>query len=304
MGTTKGVDYVNARSPEEDAAGPTQRQQGRLHSPRMQLLRIAGVPEPYNLPWHLAREKGLFRKSGIELEWHDVHEGTGRMCQMLRDNELDMAVLVTEGAQRDILLGGPHRMVATFVESPLPWGVHVPANSGLYKPADLKGVPYAISRMGSGSHIMAMLHAQRLGWQPREQDLEVVHNMRGAADRMGHGPPVIFLWETYVTRQWVEAGIMRWVEEIRAPWPAFVITARESFLRQHATVVERALDVLRAKAHGLLEGPHTVELVMQNAGFSEGLAREWLRHVRWKVATPGPGMLEELTRTLQAYVPA
>lgn len=69
-------------------------------------------------------------------------------------------------------------------------------------------------------------------------------------------------------------------------------------------VVALALDVLRGEAHGSREGPHTVELVMQNANFSEGLARQWLRRVYWKVAPPAPGELAELTRTLQAFVPA
>lgn len=261
-------------------------------------LRVAGVPEPYNLPWHLAMEKCLFAAAGIELDWHVVHEGTGRMCQMLHDGELDMAVLVTEGAQRDVLVGGPHRIVSTFVESALPWGVHVPASSGLLA-ADLKGVPYAISRPGSGSHIMAMLHAEKLGWRPLDEDLEVVHNMAGAAKRLQQDPPAIFLWERYVTQQYVDAGIMRCVDVIRAPWPGFVITARKDFFEQHAEVIEQSLAILRSEAEALKDGPHTAELVMQNAGFSEELAHEWLQHARWKVAPPEAGAFDNLTATLR-----
>lgn len=261
-------------------------------------LRVAGVPEPYNLPWHLAMEKRRFVQAGIKLHWHEVHEGTGRMCQMLRDGELDMAVLVTEGAQRDILNGGPHRIVGGFVESALPWGVHVPAGSGL-QADNLKGIPYAISRLGSGSHIMAMLHAERQGWRPAERDLEVVHNMAGAAERMQEGSPVIFLWEHYVTQRYVDAGIMRCVDVVRAPWPGFVITARNDFAQQHAGAIELAMSVLRSEAEALKDGPHTVELVMQNAGFSEELAHVWLRNVRWKVAPLEAGALDELTETLR-----
>lgn len=259
-------------------------------------IRIAGVPEPYNLPWHLAMEGRLFAKAGIDLQWHVVHEGTGRMCQMLRDGELDMAVLVTEGAQRDILNGGPHRIVSGFVESPLPWGVHVPSGSAL-QAGNLKGIPYAVSRLGSGSHIMAMLHAKKQGWRPADKDLEVVHNMAGAAERMQHGP-VIFLWERYVTQRYVDAGIMRCVDVVRAPWPGFVITARVDFATQHANAIERALTILRSEAEALKDGPHTAELVMQNAGFSEDLAHEWLRHVRWKVAPQQNGTLDALIETL------
>ncbi|MBK6626354.1 MAG: ABC transporter substrate-binding protein [Flavobacteriales bacterium] len=262
-------------------------------------LRVAGVPEPYNLPWHMAMERGRFAEAGIDLQWHTVPEGTGRMCRMLRDGELDMAVLVTEGAVRDILNSGPHRIVSTFVESPLPWGVHVPARSDLREPARLKGVPFAISRLGSGSHIMAMVYAERLGWRPGPQDLEVVHNMEGAAARMAEGGPVIFLWETYVTSRYVEAGVMRRVDEVRGDWPGFVIVAREEFARAHPARLERALEVLRREALALREDPRSVELVMRNAGFNDELAREWLRHVRWKVGRPRSGVLQPLIGTLQ-----
>lgn len=262
-------------------------------------VRIAGVPEPYNLPWHLAMEKGAFKAAGIDLQWHTVHEGTGRMCRMLRDGELDMAVLVTEGAVCDILKGGPIRIVSTFVDTPLPWGVHVPAASDLYEPADLKNVPYAISRLGSGSHIMAMLHAEQLGWRPGPDDLEVVHNMDGAAARMGQERPAIFLWEKYVTSRYVDAGVMRCVDVVRGDWPGFMIVAHEDHIRDHGVAMDRVLAVLAKEAASLGDDPHAVELVMQNAGFGEELALEWLRHVRWRVARPSATGLEGLVATLR-----
>ncbi|MDX9750231.1 MAG: ABC transporter substrate-binding protein [Flavobacteriales bacterium] len=263
-------------------------------------VRIAGVPEPYNLPWHLAMEKGAFKEAGIELEWHTVHEGTGRMCRMLREGELDMAVLVTEGAAADILNGGPIRIVSTFVESPLPWGVHVPAGSALRAPADLMQVPYAISRRGSGSQIMAMLHAESLGWRPEERDLEVVHNMAGAAARMSEGSPIIFLWEQFVTARYVDAGVMRCVDVVRGDWPGFVIVAREDYIREQAATMEAVLVLLAREVADLRTGPHVVELVMQNAGFSEERAREWLEGVEWRLDQPSYLRLSALVGTLQA----
>jgi sulfonate transport system substrate-binding protein len=260
----------------------------------MTTLRIAGVPEPYNLPWHLAMEKGHFAKAGVDLHWHTVPEGTGRMCQMLRDDELDMAVLVTEGAVRDILNGGPHRIVSTFVESPLPWGVHVPAHSSLHAPADLKGIPFAISRKGSGSHLMAMLYAQQLGWRPKDEDLIVVNNMEGAAERMKSGQPLVFLWETYVTSRYVDAGVMRRVDEVRGDWPGFVIVAREEFIASHRKLIEKGLAALRAEVQELKNDPRSVELVVKNAGFKKELAQEWLKHVRWQVSTPDRASLQHL----------
>jgi ABC-type nitrate/sulfonate/bicarbonate transport system substrate-binding protein len=181
----------------------------------------------------------------------------------------------------------------------LPWGVHVPVASALHHPADLKGVPFAISRPGSGSHIMAMLYAERLGWRPGPDDLVVVHNMEGAAARMAEGDPVIFLWETYVTSRYVEAGVMRRVDEVRGDWPGFVIVAREAFARTRPDDMREALAVLDRAVNGLDLSAHTVELVMRNAGFREELAREWLGHVRWRVGRPVGDAFQDLIRTLK-----
>ena len=30
-------------------------------------LRVAGVPEHFNFPWHMARERGLFAEEGVEV---------------------------------------------------------------------------------------------------------------------------------------------------------------------------------------------------------------------------------------------
>lgn len=254
-------------------------------------IRIAGVPEPYNLPWHLAMEKGAFAAAGFDVQWHTVPEGSGRMCQMLRDGELDMAVLVTEAAVRDRMNGGPHRIVSTFVDSPLPWGVHVPERSNLHVPEDLIHVPFAISRLGSGSHLMAMLHASKLGWRPSDSDFIIVHNMEGAAERMRSGEPMVFLWEKFVTSRYVDSGVMRKVDEIQGDWPGFVIVGREGFVQRSVSTLDLVLHVLRAEVRSLVIDDRTSAQVMAHAGFGAGLATAWLRTVRWNV---GPVHDEDL----------
>ncbi|HBK82778.1 MAG TPA: ABC transporter substrate-binding protein, partial [Flavobacterium sp.] len=93
----------------------------------MKTIKIAGVPEHFNLPWHLCIENGDFEDAGIDLEWTDVPEGTGKMCQMLRDESTDLAVVLTEGIIKDICAGNQSTIVQKYVESPLLWGIHVDA---------------------------------------------------------------------------------------------------------------------------------------------------------------------------------
>ena len=50
---------------------------GKMSSERV--IRVGGVPEHFNYPWHLAKERGLFRSGTDELsvEWRDCKGGTG-----------------------------------------------------------------------------------------------------------------------------------------------------------------------------------------------------------------------------------
>jgi ABC-type nitrate/sulfonate/bicarbonate transport system substrate-binding protein len=44
-------------------------------------IRVGGVPEHFNYPWHLAQELGLFAKRGVQVEWVEQKEGTGQMIK-------------------------------------------------------------------------------------------------------------------------------------------------------------------------------------------------------------------------------
>ncbi|HEX8548199.1 MAG TPA: ABC transporter substrate-binding protein, partial [Cytophagaceae bacterium] len=77
----------------------------------MTTIRIGGVPEHFNLPWHLAMEEGLFSKLGLNLSWKDYPAGTGAMCKDLRNDELDLAIVLTEGIVADIINGSPAKLI-------------------------------------------------------------------------------------------------------------------------------------------------------------------------------------------------
>lgn len=247
----------------------------------MDTLRVAGVPEHFNLPWQLALERDAFRKAGMDVRWSTVPEGTGAMCAMLRTGATDLAVLVTEGAVRDILQGNPGRIVGTFVASPLTWGVHVGTASGLRTPADLGHVPFAISRFNSGSHLMAMCYAEQLGWRPAEADFVVVNDLAGAVDRLGGSEPLVFLWEAAMTSAWVDRGLLRKVDEYRPPWPCFVVVARNDVLEHSRGAIRRMLAVLHHQAQELMARKDLAALVSQRFGIGPKAAGEWARSVEW-----------------------
>jgi len=244
-------------------------------------IRIAGVPEHFNLPWQLALERRAFVRAGIDLRWRTVPEGTGAMCELLRAGEVDLAMLVTEGAVRDILNGNPSRIISPYVDTPLTWGVHVGAESAIGKLEELKDVPFAISRHNSGSHLAALAYAHARGWPAAERELIVVHNLQGAVARLQQSPPAAFLWEKYTTKPLVDAGVLRRVDEYRPTWPSFVIVATEAVLARHPKEVQRLLKVIRDQAAGLMQKKTTPEMIAQRYKMELEDAREWFNGVRW-----------------------
>lgn len=262
-------------------------------------LRIAGVPEPFNLPWQLALERRAFVRAKIELKWRTVPEGTGRMCELLRKGETDLAVLVTEGAVKDILSGNPGRIISPFVDTPLTWGVHVGAHTTLRTPEDLQGVPFAISRFNSGSHLMSLAYAKARGWEPTEKDFIIVNDLAGAVKRLQEPEPAVFLWEKFMTASHVHAEIFRRVDEYRPSWPCFVVVARNEVLEEQGNAVQRLLKVVRDQARGLMEKKSAPDMIAQRYGMTAADAKEWFASVRWNVdGKMGPAQLSPVHEAL------
>ncbi len=206
-------------------------------------VRITGVPEHFNLPWHLAIEDGYFEDRGIDLQWSDVPEGTGKMSKMLRDNETDIAITLTEGIVKSITDGNPSKIVQTYVQSPLLWGIHVNGKSTYNSVSDLEGKRAAISRFGSGSHLMSYVNAQEEGWNTANLDFEIVNNLDGAIEALTNGTADYFLWEHFTTKPIVDKGIFRRITDLPTPWPCFVIAVTNKLLEQEY-IVKHILEVI------------------------------------------------------------
>lgn len=210
----------------------------------LKVIRVGGVPEHFNMPWHWAMEQGLFKEKGLDVSWQDFPGGTGAMNRALRQQEIDIALVLTEGIVTDIINGNPSKLVQFYVNSPLVWGIHVPANSDIQHLDDLKKRPFAISRKGSGSHLMASILAQDLGWEPDDLIFEVVGNLTGARKAMAEGTAFGFLWEKFTTKPYVDNGEFRRIGVLPTPWPCFSIAVREEFLLQNESAVQQLLTIL------------------------------------------------------------
>lgn len=147
---------------------------------------------------------------GIDLEYTDYPGGTGAMTKALNEDSLDVALLLTEGCVKDIASGGNHKIVAVYVQSSLCWGVHTGAGqSDVQATADLDGKVWAVSRMTSGSHLMAVVLAKQQGWDYTQLKYEIVGNLNGAQEALTSGKANGFLWEKFTTKPLVDSGVFR-----------------------------------------------------------------------------------------------
>ena len=193
-------------------------------------IRIGGVPEHFNLPWRLSMEEKRFEHAGIPVSWKDFPGGTGAMARELRHGTIDIALILTEGIVADIIKGNKSTIVGFYVKSPLTWGVHTSGHNSFTRPNAIDKKLFAISRWGSGSHLMAYVYAKKQGWSTEDFDFRVVANLKGAREALGYQSANLFLWEKFTTKPLVDTGELRIIDSIDTPWPCFVIAVRNEIL--------------------------------------------------------------------------
>ena len=247
----------------------------------MKTIKIAGVPEHFNLPWHLCLENGEFEEAGIDLQWTDVPEGTGKMCQMLRDGVTDIAVILTEGIVKDINAGNSSKIVQVYVESPLIWGIHVDAKSNYTSLSDLENTKVAISRLGSGSHLMAFVNAQNQGWKTNDLQFEIVNTIDGAVEALSTGKADYFMWEKFMTKPLVDNGTFRRIADCPTPWPCFVIAVRNEIVEQNPQTIELILEIINTTTEEFKDIPSINRTLASRYNQKTEDIDSWLSQTRW-----------------------
>jgi sulfonate transport system substrate-binding protein len=244
-------------------------------------LKIGGVPEHFNLPWRLAIEEGKFKEAGIELHWSDMTGGTGQMIKGLQAGTIDIAVLLTEGISRAILKGLDAKIIAVYVQTPLIWGIHVPVNHGINALSDLDSKTFAISREGSGSHLMSFVLAQQQGWDHSALSFNVVGDVYGGLWALNNDEAQGFLWEQYTTQPFVDQGKCKRIGEVLTPWPCFVIAVRSEILNNAADLLRVILPIVQTRAQDLKNSADAAEVIAWRYALKQNEVQQWLNKTEW-----------------------
>jgi len=272
---------------------------------------VAGVPEHFNSPWTQAIP--AFATNGLNVQWRECTGGTGEMVSMLREAKVDVALLLTEGAVKAAAeTPDKIKLVALYVRSPLLWGIHASAKSKL--PTDLKqlalsspkSVKFAISRKGSGSHLMAFVLAKQLGWDLTQLSFLEVGNLEGArhefAKDLKEAKDLIFLWEKAMTQPYVTKKEVKRLGEIPTPWPCFLLAATPETVATKSDLIQRVLSVVQDACHKFkADKPSSVAKVMREYGLEHDSVIEWFDNVEFaslETEALDPEMLQKVYETL------
>lgn len=248
----------------------------------MKTINIGGVPEHFNYPWHYAIQHNLFADKDINLNWTNVKGGSGAMCTMLEQGQLDFALVLTEGIVKHIHKGGKSRIVQLYVKSPLTWGIHSRPNSNLLA-SDLSKARIARSRVGSGSHLMAYVHAQQKGYTISEQNFETVGNIDGAMDAFRTNTADILLWEKFLTQPYINNGHAERIGLCVSPWPCFVLVASEGAQKDLETIDRISKGIIQS-VEAISEQQDTIEQIAKMYELKTEQVAEWYSSLEWQTS--------------------
>ncbi len=262
-------------------------------------VKIGGVPEHFNYPWHKAIEEGKFAQHQIDLQWTDYPGGTGALVQDLTDKKLDMAVLLTEGAVAAASNGSAFKLLHYTVKSPLVWGIHTGAHSNLRSLADIPGKTFAISRFGSGSHLMAIVQALLNEWPLDHMNWLEVKNLEGAKKALVANEADVFLWERFMTKPLVDEGSFRLLGLLPTPWSSFVLVVRNDFLETHSETVRQISSELLSLQKDLKEDKELTTILAKRYGLQQEDVLTWLDQTTWESQNTLSGKeIEEVSQCL------
>ena len=243
---------------------------------------IGGVPEHFNIPFRKGIDEGIFSSKNIELQWKDYKGGTGDLVKALNEGQIDIGVLLTEGALKASLEKKSFKIIQIYVNTPLTWGVYAGAKSTWNKLSEISNPTFCISRPGSGSQLMAYLLCKREGWNTKDISFREVGNMSGALKEFNENPNHLFLWERFMTKPYVDSGTLKKLGEIPTPWPSFCIVANNTVIEENRDALIEILETIATYTYKFKQNTlESIDYISSYFDFSIPDMKEWIIGTDW-----------------------
>ena len=171
--------------------------------------------------------------------------------------------------------------MTVYVTTPLRWGIHVPYNSDIQTVKQLENQTFAISREGSGSHLMTYVRAKQEGWNLKDLKFNVVGDVYGGLWALENNQAQGFLWEKYTTYPFTEQKKCRYIDEVVTPWPCFVIAVRSELLQENEALLKTVFERVHQEAKALKENPNAAEIIAWRYNLKLEQTKSWLSETDW-----------------------
>ncbi|KAJ9108805.1 hypothetical protein QFC21_000125 [Naganishia friedmannii] len=221
-------------------------------------------------------------KGGFELV--ECPGGTGDMQAKLKAGEIDVCIALTDSLIAGIANGQTsYKLIGRYISTPLRWAVITGKDSKYKEFNDLKGTKLGISRLGSGSQVMASVMSLQQGWGPEDQpSFEVKGSFKPLRDSVNSGETSVFLWEWFTTKPYADSGEVRFIGSVYTPWPCWMLAASPSADEQEVKHFLAALGEYTTSFDSKdKRETENVAYVAKTFNQQESDVKEWLSTVAW-----------------------
>jgi sulfonate transport system substrate-binding protein len=168
-----------------------------------------------------------------------------------------------------------------------------------FNPSDLSTARIARSRVGSGSHLMAYVHAEQQNYSLTEENFVTVENISGALEAFEKNNADILLWEKFMTQPHVDNGEVSRIAMCISPWPCFMLAGSSSFIALPAEEIERFTAVILAASKHVSNIENTTSEIAKRYKLDPLEVEKWYNGVEWQTtAYVSSKMLNNVVKTL------
>ncbi|WVF69644.1 hypothetical protein IAT40_004423 [Kwoniella sp. CBS 6097] len=229
--------------------------------------------------------------------------GTGEMQVKLKSGEIDLCIALTDALIAGLANGlESYKLVGRYIASPLRWAIITGKESKYNTVDDLKGTTFGISRLGSGSQVMASVLSLQQGWTDSEQpQFKVNGQYKPLRDSVNSGETSVFLWEWFTTKPYVDSGEVRFIGSVYTPWPCWHIAASPSAPSSSIKTFLTSLEpYVRNFNSPEAREKEDVDFVTSYFGHQREDVVEWLSTVKWEenIAEVKENVVRETLRVL------
>ena len=197
----------------------------------------------------IAQEEGIYQKNGLEIEQYITpgaanvvkHSGVNIPPEYIRDYKEEPPIAIGGGSPHMVgyttSARAVSRVIVASTDNTVRW--HIIARPEIKKIEDLKGKRIGYSGYGAMTHFMALVFAQRMGWDP-QQDVSLMSGAL-AVDTLKNGTVDAFIGDEVARTMAFSAGFnpIQDMKEWNLPIAGSGINVEREWLKSNPEAVRR-----------------------------------------------------------------